>query len=313
MSKLLKASNFDPKVENESVDLLVYCVGYEQRSRCVAESERVTASATLAIAYSVGRELSFVSNYSFATSMGSEIVGDQSPAIIDALRRKIYLARSGSQAIRIAVDVSAMDRGVMACVLAECYDQLRAGDVLRLLYAPAKYREPRLEMHPIREYGTVHASLSGAIRAPSFSRVLLLGIGYEYGLALSVLDKHEPDMSFVFRPIGFDERYRQSLETANFGFDFGERDYEVIDYYLLDLSGLFSVVSSIITSSKHNSHVVVCPLGPKIFSAVSIVAGLQHRPTVAVLRYSMVKGSQQEDVEADGRIVGLSLEMVLEY
>ena len=115
----------------------------------------------------------------------------------------------------------------------------------------------------------------------------MLRLGYEYGVSLSILEAHEPDISFIFRPNGVDERFKQAVLDANFGFDFGERNYEIIDYFLHDMAGAYDDISSLIVSAKHNNTITVVPMGPKILSAVMILAGRLHQPHVSVLRYSV--------------------------
>lgn len=137
---------------------------------------------------------------------------------------------------------------------------------------------------------------------------MILGLGYEYGISLSVLDTHEPEMSFIFRPNGFDKRFSESMEKANFDYDFGERSYEVIDYNLDDIPGLFNDINSIMVSSKHNYSITCVKFGLKIFSAVCIIAAAMHYPDVTVLRYAMSDAMDPTDARPSGLIVGCILD-----
>jgi hypothetical protein len=137
-----------------------------------------------------------------------------------------------------------------------------------------------------------------------------MGLGYEYRVSLSILETHEPDMSFIFRPNGADERFVRAVSKANFGFDFGDRNYEIIDYYINDMAGAYDDISSLINSSKDSNSIVCVPMGPKILSAVMILAGRVHQPRVSVLRYSVATIGHFNDSSAAGVITGISVEMI---
>jgi hypothetical protein len=203
-----------------------------------------------------------------------------------------------------------MNRAVMAGVLVTVLDMLRHGDTLSILYAPSKFREPGLELLPIQRIGAPHPRISGEVASPRKGRVLLLGVGFEYGVSLNILDSHEPDESFVFRPIGFDDKFDDAVKRANFGFDFGERDYEVIDYHLNNAAALYDDISSLVVSMKHSTTILAVPLGPKLLSAIMIFVGYVHQPSVSVIRYSLASWNYRHDVTPAGMVVGIEITKV---
>src|SRR5438045_2879333 len=127
----------------------------------------------------------------------------------------------------------------MARVVLMSLSLLKKSASLHVLYSPSKYKEPSRSLVPIRHAGAVHPTLAGQIASPDSSRLALMGLGYDYGVALNILETHEPDISFIFRPNGPDEKFASSVAEANFGFDFGERNYDIIDYYLNDMAGAY--------------------------------------------------------------------------
>jgi hypothetical protein len=286
-------------------DVFVYCVGFERRSRFFAESWNSDGVKVIAVAYSHGRILSFDENRSFAESRNFKIVGDESGRVELEIRVSLEEVRGRGSGATVTVDVSAMDRTMMARILIACLESLLPDEKLKIVYAPAEYRQPSLDLLPIRKAGAVHPNLAGEVRGPDVGRSLLLGLGYEYGVSLHVLDTHEPDISFIFRPIGFDKRFAVSVEQANFGFDFGERNYEIVDYYLSDIAGLYDDLSSLTVAMKHETSIVGVPLGPKILSATMIVVGIVHQPRVSVLRYSLANTDHHQDVNAAGTMTGI--------
>jgi hypothetical protein len=207
--------------------------------------------------------------------------------------------------LRIGIDVSSMDRSVMATVLVSTLRVMKPDDTLVLLYSSAEFVKPSLHLRPIRSIGAAHPAISGLVGDPHLRRALILGLGYEYGVALNVIETHDPDESFIFRPIGADSKYLDWMKKANFDFDFGERRYEIIDYHLANLSALYDTLSSLIFSMKYDTSIVSVPLGPKIFSAICIVVSLLNAPHISVLRYSLYSVATPVDVKASTAVDGI--------
>ncbi|WP_338531280.1 hypothetical protein [Nitratireductor thuwali] len=289
---------------------MLYAIGYETRSRFIADHSIAPSEDSLAIEYSSNRTLSFQVNKEQAERKKHLIVSDEGSALDTTVSAFLDRQLDMGRPIVLGVDVSAMNRSIMATVLLAACERLRSGDRLVILYSPAKFRKPSLDLLPLRTFGPVHPDLTGALGDPSRNRSIVIGLGYEYGVSLNVLDSHEPDMSFVFRPVGFDPRFLESMEEANFGFDFGERNYEVIDYNLDDIPRLVGTLDGLFLSAKHSTNITCVPFGPKIFSAACIFTAALHRPDVSVLRYSLSDLVDPNDVEADGSIVGCEIEFL---
>ncbi|WP_441280809.1 hypothetical protein [Tardiphaga sp. 862_B3_N1_1] len=287
--------------------IFIYCVGYETRSRFLAEQYSTRPELTVAIEYTEGRVLSFNENRHLAELRGFTIVTDVIGNIEAQISKKLAQIRSDGQRGDIAVDVSSMDRSLMSRIILFVLDSLREGETLTLLYCPSKFYSPPQTLIPIRHTGAVHPSLAGEVAAPDMQRVALIGLGYEYGVALSILETHEPDMTFIFRPNGSDKQFVQAVSVANFGFDFGDRNYEIIDYFINDMAGTYDDISSLINSTKYSSSIVCVPLGPKILSAVMIIAGRVHQPQASVLRYSVAMSDTFSDSQADGSVTGITV------
>ncbi|PBB68017.1 hypothetical protein CK228_12850 [Mesorhizobium sp. WSM4312] len=291
-------------------DAIVYAVGYESRSLFALEHASVQEGHVLAVRYTSNHIFAFDQNLAVAEDRRHLIVADRPDELGPALERFVQQEFSKAEPVSIAVDVSAMNRSLMAEILLRIQREIRPRDRLVLLYSPAEFQEPSLELVPLKAVTAAHPALAGTITDPSRGRCMILGLGYEYGISLSVLDTHEPEMSFIFRPVGFDSRFSESMKKANFEYDFGERSYEIIEYSLGDIPGLFNDMSSIMTSSKHNYSITCVPFGPKIFSAVSIIAAAINYPDVTVLRYAMSETIEPRDAKSSGLVIGCILEAI---
>lgn len=299
--------NLDLAKPPEGNPVIVYCVGYETRSRFFAEQYGAKPEDTIAILYSTGHSLAFYENKEFAAGRKYRIVPDEEVILEKAIAEIIAKRRVEGRFSSILIDVSAMDRSLLARVLTTALDEIRCGEKIELVYSPGEFKKPTKSLVPIRRIGPVHKSLLGELASPDCDRIAIIGIGYEYGVSLNILETHEPDMAFVFRPNGPDERFLGAVEEANFGFDFGERNYEIVDYFLDDMAGAYDDISNLITSAKDDSSIVCVPMGPKILSAVMILAALVHQPFVSVLRYSVASPEQPVDTRPEGSLVGISV------
>nr|WP_254803936.1 hypothetical protein [Methylobacterium sp.]USU34560.1 hypothetical protein NG677_23525 [Methylobacterium sp.] len=290
------------------IDSLIFSVGFESRSRYIFEQCDLDPNSVLALSYESGRILAFDENLELARSSKIRFVGERFVDIEKETTALIADVRKRHGVLRVGVDVSAMNRSVMAAFLSCLYQHMKPGDRITTLYTPARFRQPDIPLLPLVSVGPAHPCVSGSIVEPGKSRNLIMGLGYEYGISLSIIDRHEPDLAFIFKPIGFDEQYIVEVRDANFNFDFGDRNYEVIDYRLSDPARLFDDLSSLINGSLSVADTVIVPLGPKLFSAISIIVGMIFAPNVPVLRYSMKPANSVVDVESDGIVSGCEFE-----
>ncbi|WP_398483620.1 hypothetical protein [Tardiphaga sp.] len=307
MNARFAVRNFKRKLNEISNAVFVYCIGYETRSRHAAEQGSWAADNVIAVEYSESQILSFEENRAYAKKCQFRIVSDLEPSVEQAIAERIENSRAKGMKASIAIDVSSMDRSLMARVLFAATDKLKNNETLVVLYSPSRFTEPTRDLVPIRALAAAHPELSGQVAPPDTSRIVLLGIGYEYGVSLNILETHEPDIAFIFRPNGIDPSFSEALLHANFGFDFGDRNYDIVDYYLDDMAGAYDDISNLMATGKHGSSIVSVPMGPKILSAVMILAGRLHKPHVSVLRYSVARVDNYVDAHPAGAVLGITV------
>lgn len=206
---------------------------------------------------------------------------------------------------RFFIDVSSMDRSLIGRLLNSILAVVEPPFNLRICYAPATFIEPSYAFIPARECTASIPELSGSLGIHQSSLSLLLGLGYEYGVSLGLLEQFEPDNAIVFMPTGTDDRYDRAVRKANFDFDFGLENIGLFEYRVNQPVALFDSLFSITSDVSIMHRVVIAPNGPKIFAAVATVVGLFRAPQVAVLRASLAATPPPHHVEADGSIVAI--------
>jgi hypothetical protein len=134
---------------------------------------------------------------------------------------------------------------------------------------------------------------------------LLLGLGFEYGVSLGLLEQLEPDNAIILVPKGTDIRYDLAVKKANFEFDFGLENVRLVPFQVNQPLALFESLFSICAEASIAHRVIVAPNGPKILAALAVVVGLFRAPNVTVLRASLASQPPTHHVEADGTVVAI--------
>jgi len=284
-------------------DLFIYAVGYEARSSYFVDQCYQLNCPFAAVVYvdtpHLGR---YSSNLEKFKSRNHVNIGYKIEEISERL--KLFLADGGSGRT-IVVDISCLDRTVMSNIFISLFSLCHPLDRFYIIYTPNKYAEPEISFPPLRYFGPAAPQLSGNVGEIHRQRCLIMGLGYEYGSSLNVLEQMEPSVSYLYRPNGFDSRFIRSVEKANFGFDFGERNVHLDDYSLSDTVAVYQDISAIVLSLKHSMSIMLVPFGPKIFSFACLLVALENVGDVAFLRYSVSNDETANVLEASGEMCGM--------
>jgi hypothetical protein len=154
--------------------------------------------------------------------------------------------------------------------------------------------------------------LEGWPTDPDSGLVCLLGLGFESRLALAAVETLEPSRTIALVPRGDDPRYDAVVDERNKGLLVdgalvGRHEYRVDDVLqtVLDLDAS-------VTSLARRGRVVIVPLGPKTLALAAILVGTAHPTDVTVWRLSADDGRNTEDRVASGRVVGVTVEMIMD-
>lgn len=311
----LKCSSIPVEGDNlEALDLLIYTVGFETRSRYIVEkiADKQNFCAA-ALVYEGIKNSSFEKNLALFRKRGHSEFGCKREDIDNGIDIAINCARKKTEknGICIAVDISALDRRVMSLILLALCQRLKLEDTLRVLYTPAKYNNLKTNFPPMKSFGPVIPELMGRILPNNQNKCLVMGVGYEYGASLSVIERIEPKLAYFFSPVGFDERYQKDVRDANFDFDFDieKKNTNINSYNLRTPASTYNEVDYLVQSISHRYSVIFVPFGPKIFSAICILIAFSKAPYATLLRYSLNDPSKQNDVESSGHIIGFDMKL----
>ena len=287
------------------VDLCLSCHGYESRS---------TAHLTLDSLASADRRVSF--GFDFPQV---EADSDVAARISDARKRLTAAGFSTPIAddrafertvkeelqslekrrrCRLAVDISSMSRSrIAAALVACCTEEWPKGCDLDIVYFPGSYASHKHPYEPLEYFGPAHRHISGWPDDPDLPLALLIGLGTEPGRADGVVELLEPDILATFIPIGPEEQYIEEVRKEN------RRVLEVggqpVMYDLQDPIAIYGSLLASATRLAGRARLVVLPLGPKVFFAISVIAALKVGPQVGVWKASAGRGVQPVDVKSE--------------
>lgn len=296
---------------------LIASVGYESRSRYVAERLHTRAARVVGFTFERHQVLSFGQNRRYFERIG-EVVdvreGEYRSAIGGLVRNlaeawgrseRIRWGGRSTAPLRIAIDLSSMTRQRIAdTVLAVCFDS-GAEIVVDWLYAPATYPGSGGDVGPVRVNEPVRGFEGWG--DPALPLAFVFGSGFEGDLVFGVIDALEPSETWVFYAEGYSSRHDSELRLRNrsvFESLGGER---LIRYRVDQPYETLVRVGSLVSTLCSESRVVLLPLGPKIFALLCFLVGASERRGVTVWRLSSDLDRKPVQRVASGDIVGLEV------
>ena len=289
------------------LDILINAAGCEQRSSALVRRQAVIADNIICIRFPANGNSIALSNQELMSSLGGQLIDDFDTYFRSQFISKMYaISSTRGEPISVGLDVSSMNRTMIATVavaIASCADCVRR---MTLFYLPAAFSNPNLDFPVTQKVGPVIPELLGFDLDPRLPFALAMGVGYEYGVGVGLISQIEPRFALCLRAVGIDKRFESAVRQANLDFEFGP-DCEIGEYNILDPVGTFQMLDDICYGLSKENRLVIVPLGPKIFAALSILCGIKYFGTVAVWR--VVSKTEVYDAVAAGPIAHFSVEM----
>ncbi|MFK0385189.1 hypothetical protein [Agrobacterium sp. NPDC090273] len=282
-------------------DLLIFAVGYEARARHVAERYHKKTDLVLGYVFPDGHTLSFDDNASFLEAIGGHRLSSN---VSIRQRLEEITQRTDFAGAKICIDVSSLNRGAMASLLAELLDsEFFQNAEITVLYSVAVFAPPPheeldfLDFSPLENFG-------GWTSNPEQPTALVLGLGYETDHAVGALEFLDPSVTFAFFPIGSDAKFQHQVAKANSSFFELISADRVIKYPVLSPYQTFWEMRSLILSLSGIARTVLVPMGPKIFSSLCLVSQRMFGDEISIWRASGHSLATARDAQASGEITG---------
>ena len=289
-----------------AVDMLFCASGCEERSTALVRSGCTESPFLFCLTFSEDDNEVSRFNIQEMKKKGATFVDDfevffrfEFPSIVTKAFHAI------KRPLHVGVDVSSMNRTMIASVLSAIIASPDLVERCTIYYLPSIYSEPKLEFPRTERVGAVIPELSGFDSDPRLPFALAMGLGYEYGVGIGLINQIEPRFTLCLRAVGHDARFEESVRKANLNFDFGV-NCEVGEYNLIDPVGAFRLLESICFGLTKTFRLVLVPMGPKFLAAVSVLCSLKYFGTISVWRV-VARGTPYNSVPS-GEVVLLSVD-----
>lgn len=287
-----------PEGDRVFYDYLVSACGYEGRSLAVAKSLEDRVAVHLVHEYGNERLFSYDKNKRFFEYLDANFLD------LHTVDLRTILTQRGS-GLRIAIDISCMDRDLIGWLVAET-SQLDPAVIVSVdyFYTPGRYA-PGL----VGSAGTITVNrpargLEGWATYPDRPLACILGLGYEGELALAAVESLEPSGLYAYSPLGVDEKYDQVVEVNNA--DFLRSMAEPCVYYdVKEPLTLYRSLYSLVRTLSVQSRVVLVPLGPKVFALACALVAAANTEHVSMWRVSSGEDRIPEERLAAGAPLGV--------
>lgn len=200
----------------------------------------------------------------------------------------------------ISIDISSMNRTMISAAIS-CIARSPKAREMTIYYLPAKFKPPKISYSDLFSAGPVLPEFSAFDDESDLPSTILMGLGYEYGVGLGLINLIEPDNAICLFAESHDKRYEDAVRRANLNFKFPGTNASALSYNLLDPASTYEYLSSTIRNLLPTHRVSLIPMGPKILSSLFVLAAVEHLGDVTLWR--VVRNSQPTDAEHDGFLV----------
>jgi hypothetical protein len=292
--------------DHHGFHLGVFAIGFEERSGFVARQYWERCERLIGIDLESPEFLSYDENLAWALEKKVERIRKSQLS----LSRGNWFPEKSDSEMRILVDVSSMDRKTLSLVIFRLLSDSNASRTsIAFLYAPVKFIKPPRTLVPIEYSGPVNELLGMQPRDPNSPIIMFLGLGYEIGLALGVVETFEPASVLAYIPRGTDKNFDREVYRANLPLFADGKYVSRIEYNISSPANAMIDLKDRFLSAKDRARIVFVPMGPKIFSAMAILCGYIFWPEVCVWRISSRISKENAQRYADGSITGFRLQI----
>ena len=312
-----RVSRLSGSIQDQMADCngFIFALGYETRARNLAESLRthIEDQPSLILDYGSIGECAYDVNKSFFLKQkyGSFVPSSNISAAMSAFVDQIRTAIP-EQVPTIGVDISSMDRSLLADVVVSLTTLQKMDINIRFAYSFAQYME--------NQHGSQGDSVEANHPLPGFEGSLenpggplhcFLGLGFEWILALGCLEQLEPTFTTLLIPIGIEEEYfndviSRNRELLSAGSAAGDLPQTLLEYPVNDMFTTIGLLDRAVNSAFEQTNVAIVPLGPKPLALASLLVSVARNHDIAIWRFSAGRQAEPEDRIPEGHIATVS-------
>jgi hypothetical protein len=291
----------------ETYDLAIAAIGYEQRARAIFESHALEIRARAACGFKRQEVLEYDRNLSWYRSADFAIASADDGDYPSWLEETLEVIRTAQERTKILVDISSLTR-IRIANLISAFLGIRSDQQVDafFVYSLAAFTSPITDQPPNTHVGPVTPDFAGWWSEPDRALSAVVGLGYEQDKALGAVEHLQADSIWLFRPESKISEYSVALEEANDTLLRAISSDRQFTYKVQDPLGCFVRLESLVQGLSKESNVVLLPFGPKIFALCSLLVGAMDRQ-VAVWRVSAQENEEPVNRMGSGYCYGLKV------
>jgi len=276
-------------------DIVIVSNGYETRSRFFSEQFKFSANSKIAFCFEEHNDkcarTQNTSFYNHSNFLQIELSGNDLAKAGNILREKIEA--NPSQKVSILIDISCMTRAWLSSLLftlfSAKFDKIIEVD---FFYVAAIFSEAPAE-YPPNEIAEPLEGFAG-FSSPHLPTLLLLGLGQDPDRAIGLKEYLDPEEFVLFYPFpGISSDYDSDIFENNQAI-LSDAKNNCFNYSLESPEEAFKSLESVILGCSDKNSIVLCSLGPKIFSLFCLLVAGQY-PQVSIWRVTAGKHEEPRD------------------
>lgn len=289
-------------------DLAILGLGYEDRASSTFDDLKGAFSHALAIGYEHHTDkFNYQSLKIKYENSGVDIIeGDDDKVVIHCLN---WVGRhiKSNKPVRMIVDITVLSRSRLSAILYRVIDLLPKGSKITVTYQLSDFVPAPEGLSPIKKVGEVIPELVGDVGDLTLPTTVIVGLGYEKGKALGLVNLIDAEYYYLCIPKGLDHRFDESVESNNSSLIESTPIKHKI-YYNVDLPyNTYLDLRDLLLSVSSFSNPMLVPLGPKILAAICLVLA-KEVGDIPVWRVS----SEHSETPVNRKPCGKTIDFVVE-
>jgi len=256
--------------------------GAEERASFVAREKLGNATHRSSIFYRREDTPIVRRNHKFFKSAGYRPFPSGGSSLREEINSHIEKA-SAQTGSSFCIDISCMTREALArWVFCLATANVKHPICVDFIYSHALFSAPPADVGLAKMPTPIIPEMAGYFEDPSFSSMLVIGLGYEPFLALSFLEMLDPAKVVAFVPTHHDARYTAAIDEQNRTFFDYVKSETVLHYDVFNPFETFHRLESVLSGARSKHRLNLAPFGPKIFVLASLLAAVTNYPSVFV-------------------------------
>lgn len=296
---------------NNAYDLAIIGLGYESRASALFDKQKNNFNKTIALGYSSHTDKFGYSDLKEKYLDNNVIVyeNDDDSIVNTALTLIKNDIITDKKPLNVILDITVFSRSRLSALIYRLLNILPKKSRLTISYELSEFNSAPNELSPIKRVGEVIPELSGDVGDLNLPTSLILGLGYEKGKALGLVNFIDAEHNFFCIPVGKDKRFDEFVHSNNSQLLDETPKKRKIYYQLEQPYNTYLDIRDLILSASEFSKPLLAPLGPKIFAAICVIIAKELNSGIPVWRVSSGHEETPVDRKASGNKLSITVEV----